>query len=298
MESALSRAFPESLSIVMLPIEARAASSVTTMFIPLAPGRPVRRAAGDFGAAGAPAPLAKSLANAISRSTFMASALMASSPAGAVMSVIWPLAVIDVSSAASSTDRTTTRCPSMEASMSPRSVREPLTISTSLRTISSIETISTAEPPLLGRVGLVRGCSAAKGRQRQLDARFREPQRAVLDTPREEGPESSRDVKRFDLDSWRVANRHIVEIDRYAREDRRANPADRDRLADRIRDLRRDGGTNRLSGQDRSRPDQRGDRDEDDDGGCGRQDFLTIRSLRRRPCNFAQFLEHGQRVDR
>ncbi len=43
-------------------------------------------------------------------------------------------------------DRSTTACPSSEALMSPCRVRAPLTISTSLRTISSMETISTGAP--------------------------------------------------------------------------------------------------------------------------------------------------------
>ena len=137
------------------------------------------------------APPAKSLANAISLSRLSEPALIVSSPAGADMSVMRPLAAIDVSSAASSIDRRTMPCPSMtlrccRAASAFRS-RSRRRAGRSRRSRRSRRRAPPAASAVPGRAAV----PAAEGRQRQLDPRLRQPHARRARCAARGGPGSS-----------------------------------------------------------------------------------------------------------
>ncbi len=114
--------------------------------------------------------------------------------------------------------------------MSPLKVRPPLTTATSVRTISSIDAISTGGLAVDGCSACGRCSADCEARQWKLNDRPVHPHGGVLDTARQQCAKVGSDVRLLQLDARRLADRDISQIHRHSRIDRGPKTADRDGL--------------------------------------------------------------------
>ena len=129
-----------------------------------------------------------------------------------------------------------------------------------------LTSLDVAQLDVVDRRDLDRGAGGGVGRSGRPPARSRRPAAAARSAPSTAaacrarcaargGPGIRSRCEAFDLDSRRLTDRHLLEIDRDPREHGRPDPADRDRLADRMRHLRGDRAADRVCGEDRAGPD-------------------------------------------
>ncbi len=170
--SSVTCAVPASASSTSVPRTARSVSSESLRFIGTASG-----VDGRLGLASDGIPAAeKSLANDTSRRTSSDAPRIVSSPVGPAGSSIRPVTLMGVSSAVKSARRMSSRRPETAIWMLPRSVRPPLTISTSSREISSIDTISTGAPlDAAGAAALSVAANDGKGSSTRAPTSVTEP---------------------------------------------------------------------------------------------------------------------------